>query len=232
MKFGALVAIAAAGLLFAGGAGAATYIGITEGKRDLVSGTTALIGTDCSPIGCIGGTKLGFGAGEASVVDLHGRIVGDRDRYIFEATSSFTISFLFGGVQAIDTINDGQEDGTGAEYTLNPTGFIREGVDGEGLNNRSVFSLLGLLGNPLDLEHTMRTNVGGPNSNKLPNPGSPILFQGGPGSYAFTIDNRDSNPSYAARYDIQIAAVPVPAAGLLLLAGLGGLGFASRRRKT
>jgi hypothetical protein len=60
-------------------------------------------------------------------------------------------------------------------------------------------------------------------------PGNPVLFRGPTGSYVIQVDGTAT--AGAADYDLQIAAVPLPAAGLLLLAGLGALGVAGRRRK-
>lgn len=57
--------------------------------------------------------------------------------------------------------------------------------------------------------------------------GDPLLFSAGPGEYQFSVIGFGT----PALYDIQIAAVPVPLAGLMLLSALGGLGMVSRRRK-
>lgn len=61
-------------------------------------------------------------------------------------------------------------------------------------------------------------------------PGSPVLFRGDAGLYVLQFDGRATSGS--ALYDVEISAVPLPAAGLLLLAGLGALGVAARRKKT
>ncbi|WP_262875940.1 VPLPA-CTERM sorting domain-containing protein [Roseicyclus sediminis] len=52
----------------------------------------------------------------------------------------------------------------------------------------------------------------------------------GPGSYLLKVYGNFGQQA-PALYDVQVAAVPLPAAGLLLLGGLGALGFAARRRK-
>jgi hypothetical protein len=59
-------------------------------------------------------------------------------------------------------------------------------------------------------------------------PGNPVLFRSPTGSYVIQVDG--TSTAGAADYDLQIAAVPLPAAGILLLAGLGALGAAGRRR--
>ncbi len=107
-------------------------------------------------------------------------------------------------------------------------GFTDE--NGRGAGNRSEFNIIfgnGDTGETL----TFRTDI---TSGADTVSGTSFIFAGLPSGGAFNffqIDNRDTNPSQAALYDVRISAVPVPAAGGLLLLALGGMGLA-RRRKT
>jgi hypothetical protein len=61
--------------------------------------------------------------------------------------------------------------------------------------------------------------------------GQPVLYGSfGPGTYLLKVYG-NFGPQAPSLYDVQVAPVPLPAAGLVLLGALGALGFAARRRK-
>lgn len=197
----------AAGLLSLGitcGSAMAATVGYTEGKRDTVVGTV-MIGGDAvgaAPGFDLGaGNTLGTGARELSQIDIFGRIVNKKDTFSFSATSGFQVSFIFGGYETTA--------GSVAE-----SGFVAR----PGRLNTSLFSLTGSA--PL----SFTTDVTG---------GSDLIFSGGAGDYIFSINGSGG----AALYDVtilaisDIAVVPLPASGLLLLFAVGGFGLARKRRK-
>lgn len=150
-----------------------------------------------------------FNLGGGDTVNLFGVIVGDADTYTINAATSFTVSFNFDGY----TLRNGR--------TVQKSGFVaRNPRQGNG----SVFSLVG---GSTDLTKYFRTNIVS---------GDPLIFSADAGTYTFSIDNRSSNPSKPARYDLafvasDISAVPLPAGGLMLLSALGAAAVVRRRKK-
>jgi hypothetical protein len=182
----------------------AATISYTEGKRPTVLGTTDINSdaSDTAPgFDLGGGVNLGLGATDASQINLFGHIANRADHYQFNATSAFTISFNFGGYSTM-------------AGPVAQSGFIQKGAD----SNTSMF---GLTGAP---SVSFTTNLfAGPS----------LIFTAGPGSYIFSIDGFGGH----ALYDLQftalnnIAIVPLPMSGMMLVLGLGGFGY-MRRKKT
>ncbi|QIE57611.1 VPLPA-CTERM sorting domain-containing protein [Pikeienuella piscinae] len=207
-----LLALAAAGVLaISSAASAATTgftVGVTEGggNRDLVDGTT-LIADAASPNGS---KDLGtIGAGD--VFGLYGRIVSAIDRYKFgfTATSGFEVNFDFDGYYT-----DGGNTFVANSGLVKESGSAQKGV---------IFSLQDANGDELFSTGTLLTNI---------TSGNAFLFGAGAGDYFLVVDgSQGPNRNGAALYDLNISAVPVPAALPLLLTGIAGLGFMSRRRK-
>jgi hypothetical protein len=205
------VAIVTSIALLAGGVSAAT-VGITEGTRDLVDGTSRISGPDASPLPGGAYDLDGLGTLGPDTFEIFGRIVDSIDNFSFgfTAASSFDISWIFGG------------------YDLAGGGFVAEsGFVSEGISDKTAtFRLLEDLGGGsfslVDFADFTTDVTSGPE----------VIFSAGPGNYVFQVDGSGSNASGSGvgLYDIRISAVPLPAAGWLLLAGVGGL-VAVRRRK-
>lgn len=180
----------------------AATVGFTEGKRDRVAGTTVISPTDAT------NTAPGFDLGTVGLtekfdtIDLYGRIVNAVDVFSFTATSAFRIDFIFGG---FDLYNGG---------SVSQSGFIAESRD-----NTSEFALDVLAPVPGHVgDFDLTTDVFG---------GTSLIFSGDAGTYQFALDGTGG----AARYDIRISAVPLPAGLPLMGAGLALMGFVAWNKK-
>ena len=210
--FNKFLGIVGAAIIISAPVSAAT-VGFTEGKRDLVLGTTAVAGTDASsnPNGFDLGT-VGDGGGEFTNIDVHGRIVSAADTFNFFSSGRFIVEFIFGDMDNGGSVAGGfvDEDGVGAG---NSSDFII--TFGTGGSDSKIFS----------------TDI----LSEADNGNTSLIFSGfstGVNPHIFQIDNRGTNPSQAARYDIRISTIPLPATGILLLGAFGCLSFASRRKKS
>ncbi|MEM6890485.1 MAG: VPLPA-CTERM sorting domain-containing protein [Pseudomonadota bacterium] len=228
MQFFPKLAVSAIALaLLAGGATAATYT-FTEGdgnNRKLVAGSMDLDDADPSAPGfelddLVG---AGDGLGADDVLQIHGRIVGSKDVFSFSyaVAEGFKVEFDLDGylLAAGATSSDGDQSealsglvgqagrGGNPEAGLSPVKDVRFVLSGGGSTVSQTYQTDVLAGNPL-----LFTGMGGVEYT--------LTVDGSVGSYART----------DALYDLKISAVPIPAAGFLLLGGLGGLA-AMRRLK-
>ncbi len=180
----------------------AATLSYTEGKREQVAGTTVISPTDAS--NAPPGYDLGtIGFGEANdTIDLYGRIVNAVDVYSFTSNSAFRIDFIFGGY---DLASGG---------TVSESGFVAENRD-----NNSDFSL--------DILAPSTGSVGATNLVTDITSGISFIFGGDAGTYQFALDGTGG----AARYDIRISAVPLPAGLPLMGAGLALMGFVAWNKK-
>ncbi|MEM1077506.1 MAG: VPLPA-CTERM sorting domain-containing protein [Pseudomonadota bacterium] len=219
------IAAAAFTLAYAGAASAATLT-VTESQgqnRALVLDSVDL--DDAADSG--GGFNLNaLNGGNAFTssddLQVHGRIVSSVDQFTFEISSTFNLDFDFDG------------------YLLDAGGAI--GADLSGLVDHDVvlagddpalvasgkevtISLTDSMMN--SVSETFFTNVSSATVMD-----SNIFSNMAAGTYTLSIDGtQGSATGVAALYDLKISAVPLPAPALLLLAGLGGL-VAARRKRT
>lgn len=238
MKFLTTVAAAALALLVSLETASAATFTWTEGNnqnRKLVAGSYDLEDADESTPGfelddLANVNPTGFGAND--ILQIHGRIVSAVDiyTYSFSFQNSFKVEFDLDGYQLAENlissngITDENDPDFGFETLSGLVGQDGRGGDPEaGLPKKGVkFSLIG---NGQTIERSFKTDIlDGAN---------PFIFGGVGGvEYILIVDGSVGPRSGAdALYDLRISAVPVPAAGLLLLTAVAGAGFMGRRRR-
>ncbi|MEL7026319.1 MAG: VPLPA-CTERM sorting domain-containing protein [Pseudomonadota bacterium] len=201
-----------AGLMaLAASTASAATVSITEGKRDTILGSTKIGDAKGSAARAYDAGDFG----EGDTLKLHGRMVGAVDAFAFSFGGSQAVefSFAFGG------------------YATNVGASRASGFVGTGSSeNTSVFRLLDA--NDPSRVIAERTFTSGILS-AADNGDSPSIFRVDPGDYIFQIDGsgQGNTGKSAALYDIQISTVPVPASGLLLLAGFGAMAALRRKKR-
>ncbi|MEM0950258.1 MAG: VPLPA-CTERM sorting domain-containing protein [Pseudomonadota bacterium] len=214
---------------------AATYTW-TEGNgqnRKLVAGSTDLEDANPGSPGfelnalAFGGTQddaAAFGFGDS--LQIHGRIVSSQDTFSFKFSfnSAFRVLFDLDGYE----LADGLSSSIGTE--LEPlSGLVdqvaRRGNPSDELGDEKAVRFILSGGAGPDQVRVFETNV--------LDGATPFIFGGEAGTeYVLTVDgNVQPTRNIDALYDLRIVAVPLPAAGLLLLGALGGLAAFRRHKK-
>ncbi len=205
--------LASGGLIFYAAVASAATLGYTEGARSLVAATVAVADNadDSLP-----GFNLGtLSASGVDTINLFGRIETAHDIFQFQATSPFTVEFIFGGYDLAAGGHVGQ------------SGFVPDPTVSGDPGNTSDFKLRitepsdALLG---DVIYTTPYTSG-----------DPFIFGAtATGTYRFRIDGGvDQELGGPAYYDIRIsaAATPLPATLPLFAGGLSAIGLLGWRRK-
>lgn len=190
--------VASLALIAVAGAAQAATIKVTEGVRDKIAGSTA-ISDVFAPGGAAG---YDFGDLDSNTIELYGRVTSAQDLYTFDFTTSstFEVSFLFGGY---DLANGG---------AVSESGWT--GDDGKD----AIFSLLDGVGATITSQ-TFTTDY---------TSGVALIFSGGPGDYSLLIDGQ-GNSEGLYDVGISAVPLPASALLLVGgLAALGGL--ARRRK--
>lgn len=211
--------IAVSAVLFTAGVANAAVTNFTEGtgsNRPLIIGSIDL--EDAAPGGA--GFDLGtLGAGDT--FGIYGRIVSSVDRFSFDfsSASAFDVSFDFDGYETVD--------GTVAQGW---SGLIDQSVVNAGTDPSTTgggkgvrISLFQGLTEVVSQSYTTNVVFGAVSS---------IFSNIAAGEYTLVVDGSvGPNKSRPALYDLQVTAVPIPAALPLLAGGIGLLGVAGWRRR-
>ena len=149
--------------------------------------------------------------GSGQSVGLAGRIVTAVDTWMFTTLTDWSISF-------VDLMIDDQQYFDSSDIT-DPAGSFA----GNGDTTTAIFSIFqeGIV--EAVYSATITAKLGGVGTEGL------LDYSGEAGVFTLVIDGQRGSPG--ATYDIGISAVPLPAAGWLLLAGVGGLAAMKRRKK-
>ena len=157
--------------------------------------------------------------GEGQNVGIAGRIVNAVDQWSFTTEVAWSISF-------VDLDIDDQAFFDSSDITNPPSGGGFNPA-GNGDPTVAIFSIL------LESDNSVLYSTG-PIAATAAGAGTEGLldYTGVAGTYILKIDGSgQQGGNEGATYDIGISTVPVPAAGLLLMAGVGGLAALKRRRK-
>ncbi len=148
-------------------------------------------------------------AGES--VGIAGRIVRAVDTWSFTTVTDWMISF-------VDLAIDDQQffDSSNIEV---PEGDFASNDD----TTTAIFSIFQEGIAEAVYSATITATKGGVGTEDL------LSYNGGAGVFTLVIDGQPRSPG--ATYDIGVSTVPLPAAGWLLFAGVGGLAAMKRRKK-
>ena len=157
-----------------------------------------------------GVTDIGL-IGPSLSVGIAGRIVTAVDTWSFQTNTAWSIGF-------VDLPIDDQQFFDSSDIT-NPVGNFA----GNGDPTSAIFSIIDASDNSVLFSNLVLATDGGLGTENA------LDYTGVAGSFFLKIDGQSGSPG--ATYDIGLTTVPLPAAGLLLLAGVGGLGALKRRQK-
>ncbi len=202
LKFATVSAVVLAGSV----ANAAT-ITYTEGVREQIVDSVRVTGGS-NGVYDVSDTLPGFDLGTVDAdnsVNLHGRVTWKSDAYNFVSNNVFDLSWIFDGYEL-------------ASGFVAASGFTESSIGRDGAG-AADFTLINY-----DTGDSYSTGILGTGITS----GNSVVFAGlSAGSYGLLISGASRAGS---EYDLQLAAVPLPASALFLLTGLAGLGFARRRR--
>jgi len=209
MKLKTTIFSAIAAIALGSAASAATFT-FTEGDRNQILGSTKVI-ENGSGTGDTAVYDLGLTLGSGDVIDIHGRIIGKEDTYLFESNTDFKVTWIFDG------------------YTTDEDGFVADsGFVATPLGSESAPAVLNMSGNGFDedgVDTPFFTDITAALGGEL----KVFTTKFTAGSYIFSVDGLGGG-KIDSLYDVRIASVPLPSGALLLLSGLGGLAIGRRRR--